>query len=74
MATRRSLRSGVYRVATRKRVFLVKSSEAPSVRPFMLAIVSTRDAAGGDKDEAPRRTGPQEGGASAVKDGAASAA
>jgi len=28
-----SLRSGAYRVFTRKRVFLVKSSETPSVRP-----------------------------------------
>ena len=39
----------------------------------MLAGVSTRDAAGGDKDEAPRGTGPQDGGASAVQDDGASA-
>jgi len=39
----------------------------------LLAGVPTRDGAGGDKDEAPRGTGPQDGGASAVQDDGASA-
>jgi len=36
------MRSGAYRVFTRKRVFLVKSSETPSVRPSARASICGR--------------------------------
>jgi len=36
------LRSGAYRVFTRKRVFLVKTSETPSARPFARASICGR--------------------------------
>ena len=48
-------------------------NDSASSRVGVLAGVPTRDGAGGDKDEAPRGTGPQDGGASAVQDDGASA-
>ena len=46
-----SMRSGAYRVFTRKRVFLVKSSETPSVRPSARASICGRTV-----EELPDRT------------------
>jgi len=50
---------------------VVHHCQFSSALTSMLTGVSTRDAASGDKDEAPHGTGPQDGGASAVHDGAA---